>query len=166
MVNIHMARLAKDLDAAEEAEMERLVRGGDSDGAATATPADATTADAAPEQEEQLQQQEENERQPQAEEEQQREPGGEGVEGGEALGSNANAAAAAPPAPPQPKAAQPPEYGGQALVDVQQQAATIRAMVKTKRGIDTYKTYWKKYEVWHANRFGEAAPTSPYTHTT
>ena len=48
-------------------------------------------------------------------------------------------------------------------MDVQQQAATIRAMVKTKRGIDTYKTYWKKYEVWHANRFGEAAPTCPYT---
>ena len=48
-------------------------------------------------------------------------------------------------------------------MDGQQQAATIRAMVKTKRGIDTYKTYWKKYEVWHANRFGEAAPTCPYT---
>ena len=100
MVNIHMARLAKDLNAAEEAEMERLVWGENSDGAATATTADATTADAAPEQEEQLQQEEENERQPQPGMYPQQEPGGEGVEGGEALGSNANAAAAAPPAPP------------------------------------------------------------------
>ena len=67
-----------------------------------------------------------------------------------------------PPPPPLEPVILPPTFTNY-LPQLQIQAHNITEQYKKRSGISTYVTTWKHYNVWHTNRYGQAAPRCPYT---
>lgn len=62
------------------------------------------------------------------------------------------------PAPPQP-----PQFPPAKLDDIMVQVEAIKLVMKTRKGITTYKTTWTAYGGWHAHRYGCPAPCCRYS---
>lgn len=84
---------------------------------------------------------------------------GSGSAGG---GSGGDGDEEEPPPPPLEPVILPPTFTNY-LPQLQIQAHNITEQYKKRSGISTYLTTWKHYNVWHINRYGQAAPRCPYT---
>ena len=55
--------------------------------------------------------------------------------------------------PPQSTFPRPPVHAAARAAQIQQQAANILTLMKSRAGITTYKTSWKAYNEWHECRW-------------
>ena len=65
--------------------------------------------------------------------------------------------------PPQSTFPRPPVHAAARAAQIQQQAANILTLMKSRAGITTYKTSWKAYDDWHECRWACKAPRCPWT---
>ena len=78
--------------------------------------------------------------------------------------SPAPANADAPPADDDEPADAQPEWPADKLSALEEQAASIKELIASKRGTrNTYPTTWKAYDKWHRVTYGADAPRCPLT---
>ena len=83
--------------------------------------------------------------------------------GGDADAENDAESDAEEPAQQFPEYPKPPVFCAEKHQALLNQASNILQDMRTKNGMDTYRTTWKNYDAWHYLAFGTAAPRCPWT---